>query len=130
MSPRFTLLAALMSLAACAAAAQPETAIVEQALARGLSCEVRAMSTPRGLALEAVAYAETAMLGEYEFVVTKDDGGGASDIAQGGAFEAEAGRTTSLGEVELSLARGGRLNADLVVRDAEGGEVCRDAYRS
>lgn len=129
MSPRFTLLAGVLSLAACAAAAQPQPLVAHAPMA-GLACEVRALATPHGVALEAIAYAETPLLGEYEFTITKDDSGGASDIAQGGAFEATPGREMSLGETELSLERGGRLNARLVVRDTAGGELCRDSYRS
>ena len=83
MSPRLMLLAGVLSLAACAAAAQPEP-IVAHAPMAGLACEVRALATPHGVALEAVAYADAPLLGEYEFTITKDDSGGASDIAATG----------------------------------------------
>lgn len=130
MSPRLTFLVPLLALAACAAAAQPEPALLAHEPAAGMSCEVRALTTPMGVALEAVAYTETAIAGAYQFTITKDDAGGASDISQGGAFEATPGVEMALGGAELSVARGGRLDARLVVLDAAGGELCRDSFQS
>lgn len=93
-------------------------------------CDIRTRRTSRGVELEAVAWTSGApQTGEYEFVVTKDDAGGSSDIVQGGAFDLVAGAPQSLGLAEVSVEPGGGYRARLVLRDS-GGVVCRTETRS
>jgi hypothetical protein len=69
--------------------------------------------------LEAVAFDGAGANGEYEFIVTKRDSGGESNIVQGGEFELLAGESQVLGEAEFSLERRGRYDARLELRDGE-----------
>ena len=86
----------------------------------GVSCEIYRARTLHGLRLEASVSgldAANAPL-DYEFVVTKRGPSGSSDIMQSGEVS-----EADLGAVDLSLDRGDRFHATLILRDAFG-EVC------
>ncbi len=131
MSKIFTTLAALITASACAAAAQTsepyQTSAYEPPAAT--ECVIDASRTRHGMRFEARAHAFQPVSGEYEFVLTKRDAGGSSDIVQGGAFAIAAGDGEVLGGAELSLERGAHYRARLVLWGADG-EICRDERRS
>lgn len=120
-------IAALIAASACAASAQ--TSAPSPAYASAAECMIDVTRTRHGMLFEALARAEDGASGEYEFVLTKDDRGGSSDIMQGGAFSLRAGEHSTLGSSELSLERGGDYRARLVLWDGDE-EVCRAERRS
>lgn len=119
-------LGGLVALAACAVAAAPAPA---EATRGGVQCLIRETPTSYGMRFEALARADRSAYGEYDFVLTKTDRGGSSDIVQGGDYDLRGGGRQSLGSAELSLDRGARYRARLVLRDG-GRVVCRDEARS
>jgi hypothetical protein len=94
-----------------------------------VSCDIRARRTSHGVELEAFARSDAPAMGEFEFIITKDDAGGSSDIAQSGVFDLGGGERQSLGSSEISVERGGRYRARLVLSDS-GGVICREEVRS
>jgi len=116
-------------LAETAAAPLVAEAPTRVALAEAVRCDIRTRRTARGVELEARARANAPAFGEYEFVITKHDRGGSSDIVQGGAFDLAAGQSQSLGLSEISVERGGRYRARLVLSDSDG-VICREEVRS
>jgi hypothetical protein len=121
-------LGAIVALAACAAAANPPLAEAHESHA-GVQCTIRETPTRYGMRFDVLARSDRAAYGEYDFVLTKSDRGGSSDIVQGGAFDLRAREQQSLGSTELSLERGARYRARLVLRDGDA-VVCRDEARS
>ena len=127
---RILLIASLSAIGACSAAASPpmlagapDEPVSAYAEPADVSCNVRTTRTAHGVRFEARAASETDASGEYEFVITKRDRGGSSDIVQGGEFDLIAGEAQSLGSAEVSVERGGSYSARLVLRDA-GGVAC------
>lgn len=124
-----TMLGATM---ACAAAAHPDSGAKQMSSRYDapVSCEITETRTRHGLRLEATAFSDGAPLyGEYEFVMTKRDSGGSSDMVQGGEFDFSASDRQDLGVVEVSLERGARYSARLILRDADG-LVCEAETRT
>lgn len=130
---RMLLIASLAAISACSAAAtQPQLAgrpaepafaydaPISAVSARGVDCDVRAVRTSHGVRLEASAISDLRASGEYDFVITKRDRGGSSDIVQGGEYSLAPGAVQSLGSAEISVARGGGYRARLVLRDRDG----------
>lgn len=109
----------------------PEAAdvVAEAAAAPDVRCRIRLTRTRHGMEFEAVARALDPASGDYEFVVTKEGSGGASDIMQGGAFDLDAGSSERLGAAELSLERGARYRSRLTLSDGDG-VLCEDEVRS
>lgn len=101
------------------AEAQPEEPVWTGTSA--LTCDIRATHTPRGLRLEAVAHAERAVHGNYDFTITAQGAGGSSDVAQGGLVDLAPGQRAALGVAEIP---DGPFRAVLTLTDA-GGELCR-----
>ena len=93
-----------------------------------VSCDIRMRRTANGVLLEARAFADRDIAGEYDLAIVKSGGGNNSEINQGGPLEIAAGSTVTLGENELSVERGARLRAVLTLRD-EAGELCRRTFR-
>ncbi len=93
-----------------------------------LLCDVTAEPTSRGLLIEAHAFANRNVDGEYDLRITKSGGGGSSDVSQGGFVAIAAGSEETLGQTELSVERGARIHADLTVRDARG-ELCSQSFK-
>ncbi|HJS79404.1 MAG TPA: curli-like amyloid fiber formation chaperone CsgH [Vitreimonas sp.] len=105
------------------AAIEPQPVVAASYAERALPdvrCDVRAIRTSHGVRLEAVAMSDDGAFGEYEFVITKRDRGGSSDITQGGEYDLSNGASQSLGSAEVSLERGGGYEARLVLRDDDG----------
>lgn len=119
---------ALIAAFACTAAAQPGHNRASP-YAPSAECAIDVTRTRHGIRFEALARSPDRALGDYELVITKHDRGGSSDIVQGGQFDLRPGREAVLGESELSLERGGRYRARLVLWDADGA-VCRSERRS
>lgn len=117
----------LALLGACSAAAHPAPSAA--AVAPQVECRISALRTPDGMRFEAHARADAPAFGEYEFVLTKHDRGGSSDIVQGGAYDLRTQASETLGNVELSLERGAHYRAALVLTDADG-VACRAERRS
>jgi hypothetical protein len=130
MNKFLTTLAALAAVSACTAAAQtgPHNKPIAAA-ATAIECTIRTTPTRHGMRFEALARGFETAYGEYEFVLTKDDRGGSSDIVQGGGFDLAPGGEQQLGSAELSLERGARYRARLVLSDDEG-ELCRSERHS
>jgi hypothetical protein len=93
-----------------------------------VSCDVRARRTADGVVIQARAFADRDIDGEYDLVITKSGGGNSSDISQSGPLTLAAGSAATLGENEISLERGARVRAVLTLRDASG-EICRRSFR-
>lgn len=129
MTKTFAAFGAFLALAACAAAASPSPAQAHNAPQSAVECTIRETPIRGGMRFEARARAQRAAYGEYDFVLTKTDRGGSSDIVQGGAFDLRARGEQSLGSAEVSLERGARYRARLVLRDGET-VMCRDDVRS
>lgn len=116
---------------ACAANATPtpqtraETPVYETAsyAPQSLSCDIIRTRTSQGVELRAVASSDLSTIGEYEFVITKRDRGGSSDIMQSGEFDIAGGQSASLGSAEINVARGGGYDARLELTSANG-ETC------
>lgn len=119
-------LAAFTAAAACSAGAQTAVPISPAAEANrsAVDCAILTSTTAHGVRFSAVAGADAPLAGSYEFVLTKSDRNGSSDINQGGEFNLSAGASQSLGEAELNLERRSSYHARLVLWDANG-EVCR-----
>lgn len=116
-------LSAFAVAAACSAGAQTAAPALVAA-APMVECDILTTATPHGVRFSAVARSDEPTSGSYEFVLTKNDRNGSSDINQGGEFTITSDASQSLGEAELSLDRRGGYRARLVLWDA-GGEVCR-----
>jgi len=95
---------------------------------RNVSCEVRSRRTANGLLLQARAFADRAVSGEYDLVITKSGPSGSSDISQSGLIDLAPGGSALLGENEISVERGARVRAVLTLRD-ESGQLCRRTVR-
>ncbi|MGH6950957.1 MAG: curli-like amyloid fiber formation chaperone CsgH [Vitreimonas sp.] len=93
-----------------------------------VSCDIRTRRTANGVLIEARAFADRDIAGEYDLAIVKSGGGNSSEINQGGPLEIAAGSTVTLGQNELSVEPGARLRAVLTLRD-EGGELCRRSFR-
>lgn len=94
-----------------------------------VDCDIDVRRTTNGVALEGLASFGRATDGDFSFVITKNGGGGSSDIEQGGAYDARPGEELSLGSAEFSTGRGSSWRATLKVFDA-GREICRTQARS
>lgn len=94
-----------------------------------VACDVRVARTAHGISLRGVARADVGDHGDYSFVVTKSGRGGSSDISQGGEYALTPGVETVLGSADLSMERGARWRAVLVL-EKSGVEICRRDMRS
>lgn len=125
----------LSALAACAAAASPTPPAFAEAPAHvqeappSLSCDIIRTRTSHGVELRAIAASDASMIGDYEFVITKRDRGGSSDIMQSGEFDLARGESASLGSAEISVARGGGYEARLQLTSADGETCVAEASR-
>jgi hypothetical protein len=90
-----------------------------------LFCDIKVAKTSHGVRITPVVRSDRSLSGEYSIVITKNGGGGSSDISQGGPFDAARGVKQELGSSEISMERGASFRAVLKVR-AGGHEVCRD----
>jgi hypothetical protein len=139
---RSLLFVGLAMLSACAANASPsqaqsfaETPYVappEAAYAApvraDLDCDIVRTRTSHGVELRAVASSGASIAGEYEFVITKRDRAGSSDIMQSGEFILD-GDSASLGSAEVSIARGGGYDARLELTSFDGETCVAEASR-
>lgn len=98
--------------------APPEPAYAAPASA-DLDCDIIRTRTSHGVELRAVASSGASIAGEYEFVITKRDRAGSSDIMQSGEFVLD-GDSASLGSAEVSVARGGGYDARLELTSFDG----------
>jgi hypothetical protein len=96
-----------------------------------VTCDVVARTTRNGVRIEALAHAGDGVVDtiDYELTVTRDGGGGSSDIVQSGAADLVAGETVTLGVAEFNLERRARYRADLVLSD-EDGVICNAELES
>ncbi len=92
-----------------------------------VTCEVRSRRTANGLLIQARAFADRDISGEYHLVITKSGAAGSSDISQSGALDLAAGSSALLGENEISVERGARVRATLTLRD-ESEQLCRRSF--
>lgn len=100
---------------------------VQHASYNDVTCEVRSRRTSNGLLIQARAFADRDIYGEYDLVITKSGAAGSSDISQSGELDLEAGSSALLGENEISVERGARVRATLTLRD-DSGQLCRRSF--
>ncbi len=93
-----------------------------------VTCEVRSRRTANGVLIQARAFADRDIDGEYDLQIIKSGGGGSAELSQGGPLMLEAGMAATLGENEISIERGSRVRAVLTLSD-ETGELCRRTFR-
>ena len=93
-----------------------------------VTCEVRSRRTANGVLIQARAFADRDIVGEYDLRIIKSGGGGSAELSQGGPLVLEAGMAATLGENEISIERGSRVRAVLTLSD-ETGELCRRTFR-
>jgi hypothetical protein len=125
-----TVAAAFLTTVACSAAASSATAHNDDHYSQApVECVIRTAPSSYGTRFEAVALADEDAVGEYEFVLTRHDSGGSSDIVQSGDFDLRAGERAVLGEAELSMGRRARYSARLVLFDGRE-ELCAVERRS
>lgn len=74
-----------------------------QAASDRLSCEIAAHPSGGMTAIEGLAHAGESLSGSYRLTIS----GGGSNIRQGGAFDASAGETVTLGSATLGGSSGG-----------------------
>ena len=117
-------IAAMIAAFACAASAQTTALAHSPAYEAAAECTIDVTRTRHGIRFEALVRAEDNTAGEYEFILTKDDRGGSSDIMQAGAFSLAAGEESMLGSSEISLDRGAEYRARLVLWNGSE-ETCR-----
>lgn len=96
-------------------------------LNESVTCEVRSRRTANGLLIQARAFADRDVSGEYDLVITKSGAAGSSDISQSGGLDLSAGSSALLSESEISVERGARVRATLTLRD-ESGHLCRRSF--
>ena len=121
--------AALAATGACAAAQGSASAHeAGYASAADISCSIAAHPTRHGYAFVARAHGAEGAGGDYELTLTKSGPSGDSDIVQAGGFALGSGHTNVLGEAEVSVGRGDRVDARLIVH-GDNGEVCRATRR-
>lgn len=122
--------APIMAEATAPETATPQSARLEPARHvshEAITCEVRSRRTENGLLIQARAFADRDISGEYDLVITKSGPAGSSDISQSGALDLSAGASALLGENEISVERGARVRATLTLRD-EHGQLCRRSF--
>ncbi len=144
----FPLIALAALLSACSASAQnyasveqisepallsaaPEAALTETAAEyedAAITCDVRSRRTGNGVVIQARAFADRDVDGEYDLRIIKSGGGGSAEISQGGPLVLEAGMAATLSENEISIERGSRVRAELTLSD-DTGELCRRTFR-
>lgn len=93
-----------------------------------LACGIVRTRTAHGVELRAIASSGASVAGEYEFVITKRDRAGSSDIVQSGEFFLD-GEDASLGSAEVSVERGGGYEARLELTTADGETCVAEANR-
>jgi hypothetical protein len=122
--------AALAPAPLAAAEAPAATAEAPARIARvsDLDCEIVRTRTSHGVELRAVASSGGSVAGEYEFVITKRDRAGSSDITQSGEFALDGG-SESLGSAEVSVALGGGYDARLELTSFDGETCVAEASR-
>lgn len=138
MSKKFLSIVALAALlSACSASAQnyasaeqvSEPALLSASYEEAaVSCDVRSRRTANRVLIQARAFADRDIDGEYDLQIIKSGGGGSAEINQSGALVLEAGMAATLGENEISIERGSRVRAVLTLRD-ESGELCQRTFR-
>jgi hypothetical protein len=128
------LIAAALALITACAAQTPAPGYVLPSLdeapaaapAAHADCRIRETKTANGVRLEAIILAASAVYGSYDFTVSAQGPGGASDVTQGGEVDLADGESATVGSAEFS---GGRYRAVLTLNDA-GGELCSAEYFS
>ena len=112
-------------IALAAADAGLATASGAPAFRKGIECEIRVAKVPGGVELEAVAWADQNISGEYEFSIEKSGSGGSSSIVQGGEFSLPRKEERILGSAGLGSDRRASYSAQLTVEAADGEPLCR-----
>ena len=92
-------------------------------------CDIRITRTRDGLRFTPVAEANAYHDVSYRFTLTRIDANGSSDVEQGGDVSLAPYERVTLSSNELSIDRGGRYRARLVIED-DYGVVCRQEARS
>lgn len=119
---------ALLSAAPSIASDAPAQHINASYEVAAVTCEVRSRRTENGVLIQARAFADRDIDGEFDLLIIKSGGGGSAEISQGGPLVLEAGMAATLGENEISIERGSRVRAVLTLSD-ENGELCRRTFR-
>lgn len=140
MISRTALFATLALVSACSANALPGTDAIAPAPveiahaapsrdvpvmhAAAMRCAVTTAPVPRGLRVDAVAYAGAAFDGDFDVRIRTAGPHGESDVVQNGPVRLARGETATLGTTEVSAGRRAQTRVTFTLRDADG-EVCR-----
>lgn len=127
--PRATPLAAPLASPSIAVGEPNPQAPVPVVARASVSCSIDVTPTRHGVRFEPTAQSATALAGGYRFVMTRTDASGSSENEQGGVFNLSPHARTVLSSVELSMDRGARYTA-LLILENERGVVCRREVRS
>ena len=95
-----------------------------------LACSIRAQKVRDGLRLEALVATQHQAAGTYQLMLTKAGPAGSSDVSQGGDFSVLPGTTSVLSGSEISLERGAKLTAKLVLATHDGDVACEAAFEA
>lgn len=114
--------AGLALVTACAAqpSPQPHPELAYADTASIAACDIRATRIDGGWQLEAIVDANRAAQGDFNFVISANGAGGASDLNQGGAVDLRPGERAKVGFAQISQRD---FHAELTLRDAYG-ELC------
>lgn len=93
-----------------------------------LRCELRVTKSGGGVTLEALAFSDKSVEGTYRLKVDGSGGGGSNVIQQGGPFNADPAKGSSLGMI--SLGAGSSYDARLEVKAGETSANCVETVSS
>ena len=93
-----------------------------------LACTINAQKVHDGLRLEALVATQQPSAGTYQLTLAKTGPAGSSEISQGGDFSALPGTTSVLSGSDISLERGAKLTAKLVLATHDGEIACEAVF--
>lgn len=91
-----------------------------------VGCEIRTGGGTARSSLEALIIANDSSVGRFTLELERKGPSGSSRVTQGGDFDLSAGETEQIGRV--MLGGGGKVKADLLVRDDDGEILCETSY--
>lgn len=93
-------------------------------------CQIEVQRASGGVQLRALATASSPFDGSYLFKVDKTGPGGTSTTGQSGDFRLNAGEKEVLGDVTISVERGGSIVAELTLQWPGGSVSCLEGGAS
>jgi len=81
-----------------------------------ISCEIKATENGGMITLETMIHSDTSINGQYRFKVKSAGGSGNTNLSQGSNFHVDAGSSTQLGRMMLSVGSVYDASLDVTVR--------------